>query len=37
MRSWWAVRPAPHFTLNADGFLAQTIPPMRRLDVDNVT
>jgi tRNA(His) 5'-end guanylyltransferase len=28
LRSWWEARPAPHFTLNAGGFLAEAIPPM---------
>jgi tRNA(His) 5'-end guanylyltransferase len=34
MRSWWEPRPAPHFTLAADGFLAGMIPPMPRLNDD---
>ena len=32
MRSWWETRPAPHFTLAGDGFLATTIPTMDGLD-----
>lgn len=28
MRSWWEPRPAPHFTLDAGGFLAGIIPPL---------
>lgn len=32
IRSWWAVRPAPHFTLNTDGFLCEAIPPLPQLD-----
>jgi tRNA(His) guanylyltransferase len=28
MRSWWETRPAPHFTLAGDGFLAGAIPAM---------
>jgi tRNA(His) guanylyltransferase len=28
LRSWWEARPAPHFTPNADGFLAATIPAL---------
>jgi tRNA(His) guanylyltransferase len=32
MRSWWETQPAPHFTLDPDGFLATAIPPMPRLD-----
>lgn len=30
-RSWWQAEPAPHFTLDLAGFLAQTIPPMPTL------
>lgn len=33
MRSWWAARPAPHFTPAADGFLATTIPPAPPVDL----
>lgn len=33
MRSWWETRPAPHFTLNADGFLAAAVPAMPGLSV----
>jgi len=28
MRSWWETRAAPHFTPNAGGFLAETIPAL---------
>ena len=28
MRSWWETMPAPHFTTNEAGFLAQQIPPL---------
>jgi heme-degrading monooxygenase HmoA len=28
MRSWWETRAAPHFTTNAGGFLAGTIPAL---------
>jgi tRNA(His) guanylyltransferase len=31
LRTWWETRPAPHFTLNAGGFLAEAIPPMPTL------
>lgn len=31
VRSWWAVEAAPHFTLEAGGFLAGLIPPMPAL------
>lgn len=31
LRSWWEVRPAPHFTAEPGGFLAETIPPMPAL------
>jgi tRNA(His) guanylyltransferase len=31
MRTWWETRPAPHFTLNAGGFLAEVIPLMPTL------
>lgn len=30
-RSWWETTPAPHFTLNADGWLTKMIPPLPRL------
>jgi tRNA(His) 5'-end guanylyltransferase len=30
-RSWWETAPAPHFTLNADGWLAEVIPALPRL------
>jgi tRNA(His) guanylyltransferase len=30
-RSWWEVKPAPMFTADAGGFLAETIPPMPSL------
>jgi len=33
VRSWWTARPAPHFTAEAGGFLAATIPAMPRLDL----
>lgn len=32
IRSWWETEPAPHFTANADGWLASTIPPMPAID-----
>lgn len=32
LRSWWQPRPAPHFTLSGDGFLASTILPMPYLE-----
>ena len=28
VRSWWETGPAPHFTVQDNGFLAETIPPM---------
>jgi tRNA(His) guanylyltransferase len=31
MRSWWATESAPHFTTDAGGFLATTIPPLPSL------
>ncbi len=31
MRSWWAVQPAPHFTLNAGSWLPAMIPAMPAL------
>lgn len=31
MRTWWEARPAPHFTLAPDGFLAGVIPPLPSL------
>jgi tRNA(His) 5'-end guanylyltransferase len=34
LRTWWQVEPAPHFTLEAGGFLAETIPPMPRLPLE---
>lgn len=33
MRSWWETQAAPHFTSNAGGFLAETIPAMPGLGV----
>jgi tRNA(His) guanylyltransferase len=33
MRSWWETQTAPHFTSNAGGFLAETIPAMPSLRV----
>lgn len=32
-RSWWEVQPAPRFTAEPDGFLAERIPPMPGLPV----
>ncbi len=32
MRTWWKSKPAPMFNLNPDEFLAETIPPMPRLE-----
>jgi tRNA(His) 5'-end guanylyltransferase len=32
MRTWWEARPAPHFTLNPDDFLAEAIPAMPQLE-----
>ncbi len=31
VRSWWETNPAPHFTTNPDGWLADTIPVMPSL------
>jgi tRNA(His) 5'-end guanylyltransferase len=31
LRSWWEARPAPRFTAEPGGFLAETIPPMPSL------
>lgn len=31
VRSWWAVDPAPHFTLDPDGWLVTHIPPLPTL------
>lgn len=32
MRTWWEAQAAPHFTLNAGEFLAETIPPLPSLE-----
>lgn len=31
LRSWWEIQPAPHFTTEPGGFLAETIPAMPAL------
>ncbi len=31
VRSWWETTPAPHFTANPEGFLAETIPALPTL------
>lgn len=33
VRSWWEAQPAPHFTTDADGWLAQMIPPLPAPDL----
>ncbi|MFC6080973.1 tRNA(His) guanylyltransferase Thg1 family protein [Sphaerisporangium aureirubrum] len=33
LRSWWEIEAAPHFAADADGWLAQTIPPLPSLEV----
>lgn len=30
-QTWWEAQPAPHFTLNADGWLVGAIPPLPTL------
>jgi len=33
VRSWWEAQPAPHFTTDPDGWLAQMIPPLPALEL----